>query len=1022
MALVTTGLTNGGVTTHYKFQYDDSLANSPTNATGPEPARTNAMIAACENDFNLIAGWFGNIALTVATPITVNVSPGGYASAGWGPPIRLTPGDASNAIVCRYLLVSEVTEMFMMAQGKGWFAPDNSNEGSAGEGLSRFLASQFLVSIGQPAAMPGFALANSWMNSTRDDFVNHIDPGDHGIDAKTGCSILFIYYLFTQLGFTIEQIVVAAASELSGVYASLTDDASDPFPFFKHLLDTSFPGTATIGGPNPDNPFPLGVLSFWVDKSTFGRDEVTDVINSASHGTFPNAFWLVLEGFNINGFNSAAVTPPVLSGAFNNLPGLSLASDPAGTAFEVPGDVKIPQRIRFPYDVTFSAGTLASFPAAGGAPSQEPLGAAAQAGGQPLPGATAAAEFELAAGSDPYFTNVDPAQGNVFYLSQDLRVFRATPGISTTPVFGGPALASDSIAGAYQYIQDLVAWLNDPSHHFTNGAQDPFASGVIPNQSGALTGDSSVTPFTIASLFPLEIHANYNFAVARVRLRGTAGPAGAAQNVKVFFRMWSTQSADTDFLPGSTYLSQQVGGKPEWPLPAPDGHTIPFFATGNAPNLTDPSNPEYSTNGVNNRSVEITTGDVRWAYFGCFLNVYDAANLVNGTPVQALLAGTHHCLVAEIAYDDTPIVNANGVTMSPENSDKLGQRNLQLTHSDNPGLEDTHRVPQTFDLRPSAALAAAVGDLQDYPDELMIDWGNTPPGSVAHLYWPQVDAARVLSLAARLYGAHVLSASDPHTIDCAVTRGVTYVPIPPSTGESYAGLLTIDLALGVVDGQEFNIVIRRVRTRRIERTPVVAVQRRETSAATAALTASKDGGRATEAGKAHDEKPHHIAGMRNWRYIVGTFQVRISVTTRQVMLRPDEDALAIMKWRLQTISPANRWAPVLKRYIEYLSARVKGLGGDPDAIPPSLKGAPLPTEGRGEGFVERTGKIVEVIYDCFGHLEGFVLADCCERHTYRTREREIGELVLRAGREGLLVTVTGKRGCSQEIWRILVRC
>lgn len=35
-------------------------------------------------------------------------------------------------------------------------------------------------------------------------------------------------------------------------------------------------------------------------------------------------------------------------------------------------------------------------------------------------------------------------------------------------------------------------------------------------------------------------------------------------------------------------------------------------------------------------------------------------------------------------------------------------------------------------------------------------------------------------------------------------------------------------------------------------------------------------------------------GMRNWRYVVGTFQVMIRVTTGDVMLRPDEDALAVM--------------------------------------------------------------------------------------------------------------------------------
>jgi hypothetical protein len=46
--------------------------------------------------------------------------------------------------------------------------------------------------------------------------------------------------------------------------------------------------------------------------------------------------------------------------------------------------------------------------------------------------------------------------------------------------------------------------------------------------------------------------------------------------------------------------------------------------------------------------------------------VYDAANVVNGSQVQALLAGTHHCLVAEIAYDDAPIINANGVVATPE--------------------------------------------------------------------------------------------------------------------------------------------------------------------------------------------------------------------------------------------------------------------------------------------------------------------------------------------------------------------
>jgi hypothetical protein len=31
----------------------------------------------------------------------------------------------------------------------------------------------------------------------------------------------------------------------------------DPFPRFKQILDSRYPGTTTIPGPNPDNPFPI---------------------------------------------------------------------------------------------------------------------------------------------------------------------------------------------------------------------------------------------------------------------------------------------------------------------------------------------------------------------------------------------------------------------------------------------------------------------------------------------------------------------------------------------------------------------------------------------------------------------------------------------------------------------------------------------------------------------------------------------------------------------------------------------
>jgi hypothetical protein len=390
------------------------------------------------------------------------------------------------------------------------------------------------------------------------------------------------------------------------------------------------------------------------------------------------------------------------------------------------------------------------------------------------------------------------------------------------------------------------------------------------------------------------------------------------------------------------------------------------------------------------------------------------------------MAGTHHCLVAEIAYDDAPIVNGNGVTMSPENSDKLAQRNMQVTHSDNPGPADTHRVPQTFDLRPSPVIMATAGQLLDYPDELMIDWGRTPVGSLAHIYWPQVNAMTVLQLANRLYGTHLLSASDSHTIDCSVTRGVTYVPIPPGTGENFAGLFTVDLPTTVTSGQEFDIIVRRVASRRV---PVDVpsdprVLRLEAVGRGGERKGKKAGeGAAAAAVAAEVVVAARVKGpaMRNWRYVVGTFQVKIPVTTREVMLRPEENTLAIMKWRLAQLAPGNRWRPVLERYIGYIAARIDGLGGDSTSIEPSPNGVPVTGIDHGKEQ-EFSGRVCQILFDCFGEFEGFVLSDCCRNHTFRTRERAIGELALRACKDRLLLSVYVDEGCENRIRKLVIRC
>ena len=687
----------------------------------------------------------------------------------------------------------------------------------------------------------------------------------------------------------------------------------------------------------------------------------------------------------------------------------------------------VPQRILFPYNLLFAQSGVGPWPSSGETPAA--VNASIQILQQAFP---ATSEFFFLAGADPYFTNVLPSPTNpnndvnAPWLSEDLRVFTATPGAAPAsqyqyPVPGGPKFVENStglghfdVNGAFAYIQALINHLNaaygDPQK------TDPFdpSQNVIPGQQAALTGDSSVTPF---STIGGQNYNNYSFALARVRLRGTPGQAGAADGVKVFFRLWQTQTADTDWNPTYTYLSNDPTGlNPGYPEAPSDDHTIPFFATGNAPNFSDPSNPEFGSggptgNGYNNQDIVIgaNQGDQQWAYYGCFLNVNDPNNVVNGAVVPLDLPGTHHCLVAQIAYSGAPIESVGGQIATPENSSLLAQRNLQVTTSDNPGPPSTHRVPQTFDIKPSAK--PYDGTPATYPDELMILWGDTPVGSTARIYWPQANSAGVLQLASWMYGTHPLAASDAHTIECKTAKCVTYVPIPSASGASFAGLFTLDLPPTVVTGQEFNIVVRRISNRPLNVPPPPPPPPPTPQIVTTERGQARAGAELAEAPVA----PAAVAApQKTERYIVGSFQVKVPVSTAEAMLPAEETTLAIMKARLGAMSPSNRWRPVLIRYIGLISARVQGLGGDPDKIAPSLGGYP-----QGGKIVckevETTGKVCEVIFDCHGDFAGFVLGCCEGERRFHCREPAIFEVVFRAYKDRLTLSVIAESGANGTV-------
>ena len=761
---------------------------------------------------------------------------------------------------------------------------------------------------------------------------------------------------------------------------------------------------------------------FEVNKGSFGLEEAQ--INAKFENPVP--IQLVLEGFSPNQVKAANIKPKVTAS-------FSQVTINVGPAIpQIVSALDTPQRIFFNCTVDFDPSAVKSlatggiFPNPGDPPTPTAIPLIASSiliGGRAL---AAESEIYLDPGADPYFSNY--ATNGDFALSQDLRVFTVCPGINNAPVDGIPLNVADNTkfdtANGYGYIQALLNHLNSTYNNPTG--TDPFT--LLPDQTNAFSADSSVTPTQVDPAHPTGTpFTNYNFAIARVRLSGTPNTSSGA-NVRVLFRLFVSQTSDTDFQTLTYPSNPDAEGQPLSPLLGTGNTTIPFFATGNFESNSDFGvNTDYSGNSINNQPVQIGASGLSWAYYGCYLNVYPTGNTIGGKSVQSLLPSTHSCIVAQLVYDQAPMPSGPGIIQGPEYSDNFAQRNLQVTLSDNPGPPAAHICPQTFDARPSLALGAP-GQLEDYPDELMIDWGNTPIGSVASIYWPAVAASDVLTLAKKLYSTNQLSSSDANTIQCTVQKGYAFVPIPPITGANFAGLFTVALPQGVTAGQEFTIHVRRVSTRRGSfrqpppTPPPAPPQPHIAGSATASLESDQDA-------------PLHLADvidipkhvMRNWRYIVGSFMVRIPVA-KPVTIRPiEKNIYSILSWRLTQMDPGNRWIPVLERYLGLIRGRLTGIGVDPGSVTPSPWGSygPPPTHGKGTGHApgepgegifgkgglfgrdrDFIGKIEGVIYDRFGDFEAFVLfTETGLERTFFSREAEIESLVRYAWLERVVVAV-----------------
>jgi hypothetical protein len=254
------GFIDAGSTTHFSIEFNSALDAAKSRAL------CNALVATCERDYDVIASWFDGLT-PAGVPFVVQIGPERKDRGGSNDQksnITIDRGATDDFSLAREVLVAELIEIFMPTQNKGWNAGK-----SHGEGLSQ-AAGFFLY----PENATGLDGARVWLGARdisgfRPDFVGTTDNTDTN-KFSYGCALLFIYYLHSQLGFSMRGIVSAAADTLEDVYTNLTKDHNGFAPFSALLL-ARFPLGSASTETGSENPFPLPSPSVLSAKRFLGR-------------------------------------------------------------------------------------------------------------------------------------------------------------------------------------------------------------------------------------------------------------------------------------------------------------------------------------------------------------------------------------------------------------------------------------------------------------------------------------------------------------------------------------------------------------------------------------------------------------------------------------------------------------------------------------------------------------------------------------------------------------------------------
>jgi hypothetical protein len=246
-----------GSTAHFVVSYDQSLGVNG-------PALADAVLAACERDYNQLQAWFGNITIK-NLPFNIFIrqgTTGAVHSTCFDVDLFCDAFNGTDGPLIAFEVVMEEDEVFIANQNAGW-ACGSSN----GEGLSRVLATEIYPNELTPVGLNvTWATAARWLDNIpnnpkdsphppRPDFIT-TNPATDQPGQEVGCASLFINWLRFQLGFDLGQIVGAGGTTLAQTFTTLTGGA-DGFSQFSALLAVRYP-VGMASGLLDDNPFPIG--------------------------------------------------------------------------------------------------------------------------------------------------------------------------------------------------------------------------------------------------------------------------------------------------------------------------------------------------------------------------------------------------------------------------------------------------------------------------------------------------------------------------------------------------------------------------------------------------------------------------------------------------------------------------------------------------------------------------------------------------------------------------------------------